>query len=557
MSEENPPIIPIFNGLYYNSQFFNDVNNGLSVEQLSNYFLKYPSAQGTETLQAVNINGISQLYDNLTMKNATSSKRIITCGDFKLDDNSLSSGSPILQIYSTGNTNYYKSLVSDNTSSINFQLKNTGGTNITSLQLTPLSVTSNVGLTANQGITVNNQPSTFNSGLNVYGNSVFSGTVNIASGQSIVVNNASTINFLATSVLNMTSSSIAQSGTVGNTLGAINMIANNGVFFPSGSGIINQTVTNATDANFLKKTNVLIDSGSSTGAAVTSFVTYDNNAGADGRGFFFVPNSGSGSYNGIIQLGDSAIVGRNTAGSANAICLSCFSTDRIGIRINGRIVNAPTIELSTTSTNVILMDKDKTNFNQKALFRAGLSTSDIINHIASGGTETTAMTLNATQTRFDLPIAFANSSYPTARTSSQLGFVNFATIAGVNVTSSSSVRYLGSLSPGSIQVNSGVWRIDIGYSFAPITTNSTITNLSLGMNIVSTAIPSSGALAPSVFKPEIINLNAGSYYSVMVSGSVVNSNSGVLISVYPVYILEFIGATNFTIGCNYTVTRIG
>lgn len=555
MSYYEPPIetLPIFD-----TNVFASSDGYITQGQADKRYLRFPSAQGTENLQAINVNGLSNFYDNLTMSNTSSAKRVITCGDFKMDNNAGSGGTAILQIYSTGNTNYYKSLLSDNLSSINFQLKTTGGTNVTSLQLTPISSLFNVGITANQGITVNNQPSVFNSGLNVYSNSVFDGIMNIASGQSIVINNGSTINFLASSILNMASSSIAQTGTIGNTLGAINMIANNGIFFPTGTGIINQTVSNGVDTNSLKKTNIYINTGVASGATVPSLDMQDNAIGADTRGFAFYPNGGSGSVNAITQSGDSVIGSKNaaTAGAfSSAMTITCLTTDRIGIRLNAKTLLAPTIELSTTATNIITMDKDKTNFNQKALFKAGLATSDVINHVSGGGVESTAINITSSQVRIESALGFANTSYPTARTASQLGYINSGLISGVNVGTSSSVRFLGSTS--SIQVNSGVWRVDINYSFAPITTTSSVTNLTLAINTISTTIPTSGALMSSVFEPEVFSLIGGTYYSFTCSASVLNNLSGTLITVYPVYILEFTGATNFIIGCNWVVTRIG
>lgn len=563
----------------FDPSVFTSNDEPLTINTGSKYFLRFPYAQNTENFVDMNVFGNAKIDGQITATadlslnptgNINASKRIImtsTTAANRAINNSLLvfnentgtyNSTPLLQIYSTGNSNYYESLLSDNTSSINFRLKNTGGSVINPLKLTPLSITSNVSLTANQGITVNNQPSVFNSGLNVYSNSVFDGIMNIASGQSIVINNGSTINFLASSILNMASSSIAQTGTVGNTLGSINMIANNGILFPTGSGVINQTVTNAVDTNSLKRTSININSGVAAGSNASCLDGTDQTALGDARGFVVYPNSGSGTLNGITQSGDTVFGSKNAASAgafSNALTLTCFTSDRIGVRLNAKTLTAPTIELSTTSTNIITMDKDKTNFNQKSLFRAGLATSDVINHIAAGGTETTAMTISATQSRFDLPIAFANTSYPTARTAIQLGYINSGSIAGVNVATSTSVRNLGSAS--SIQVNSGVWRVDINYSFAPITTASSVTNLTLAINTVSTSIPTSGALMSSVFEPEVFTLAGGTYYSFTCSASVLNNNSGTLISIYPVYILEFTGATNFIIGCNWVVTRIG
>jgi len=57
MSANLPPTIPIFNGIDYNPLFYTENNDGLTYEQASKNFLKYPNAQGTETLQSINVNG--------------------------------------------------------------------------------------------------------------------------------------------------------------------------------------------------------------------------------------------------------------------------------------------------------------------------------------------------------------------------------------------------------------------------------------------------------------------------------------------------------------------
>jgi hypothetical protein len=57
MSEELPPNVQIFNGINYNSKFFNDGNN-VTVEYVNTNFLKYPTAQGEENLAKTNVSGL-------------------------------------------------------------------------------------------------------------------------------------------------------------------------------------------------------------------------------------------------------------------------------------------------------------------------------------------------------------------------------------------------------------------------------------------------------------------------------------------------------------------
>ena len=59
MSSQNPPNVPIFNGINYNSSFFNSTTgNYLTYDSASGLFLQYPTAQGSETFNNnVNFNG--------------------------------------------------------------------------------------------------------------------------------------------------------------------------------------------------------------------------------------------------------------------------------------------------------------------------------------------------------------------------------------------------------------------------------------------------------------------------------------------------------------------
>ena len=556
MSVYLPPTenLPIFD-----SAVFKESNEGyLTYEKANKYFLKYPSAQGKETLQAIDVNGVSQFYDNLTMKNTSGGKRIIQCGDFKMDDNAGTGGTSVLQIFTTGNTNYYKSLLSDNTSSINFQLKNNGGTNITPLKLTPLGVTTNVGLTAEQGITVNNQPSIFNAGLNVYATSTIDGTVNLANNRTLSVNAGAKIDFLATSSITMASANITQSGTISNTLGTTAILANNDITFPSGTGKINQTVTNSTDTNNFKKSNFVIVSGVPAGSAAVSMETWDDTSGANGRGFFFAPNAGSGSFNNIVKLGDGVISGRNAGNNNNALTMTCWSTKTAGLRIDcTTTAGTPTVEI-LAATNQIYVNDTRTTFSLKSTFKAGLYTSDVIGHATAGNSETTALTLSATQVRFDLPLQFGNTLYGSAKTTTQLGYSNVGTIAGSNYTTSTGVQYLGLLA-GTITLPPGIWLINVRFAFAPSGGNVSITQLEYGISLSNSAMPSSGTLQVA-YNIDLVpfTLNNGVYYQRTVSCPYENLISTGTTSVFPVFKIQFSGGTtNVSIGCVYSYTRIG
>lgn len=457
MAQYEPPTEQL---AIFDPSVFTSNDEPLTINTGSKYFLKYPNAQGTENFVDMNVYGNAKVdgaitatnnlllnptnnvnvNGNLTMVNASSARRIIQCGDFKLDNNAGASGTALLRIYTSGTDNYYQSLPNSNLSTINFQLNNSSATTITPLQLTPLAANANVALVANQGLTVWNQPSTFNAGLNVYANSVFDGSLNMAVNSTITMNAGSVINMNGQNITNLnnvssvnnqslkveglgtgtvvlrtgnndrltvssagvvtipnqivtptvTSAStlsvtasggssilnlngeggiqistgtvqrigIASGGTT-TFFNPISMSGGQGISFLSGGGIISQVVTNASDINSLKRTQVTIDNGGAAGAI--SFETFDANAGANGRGFFFVPNAGSGSFNPAVVSGDSAIIGRNSGANNNCMALSCYSNDRISLRLNARTVGAPQI-ISSTGANTTTMDKDTTTY---------------------------------------------------------------------------------------------------------------------------------------------------------------------------------------------------
>lgn len=392
---------PVQNLAIFDPQAFTANDEPLTITTGSKYFLKYPNAQGLENLQAITVNGTSLLYDNLTMSSSNPAKRVIQCGDFKLDDNAGAGGTAKLQIYTSGETNYYKSLVSSNLSSINFQLKNTGGATITPLNLTPLVSTFNTGLTANQGLIVNGNPSIFNTGINVYANSVFGGTIDLDSAENFNINNTANLNILSGGIINvraggtvtfdssagidaltmnnvkaqftstkinMNTTVITQSGFCSNRMQNITMNDAANIIFNNQVGRIYQPTADAlfVNRNEIRRTDVYIKSASSGGANDVAFRVYDALTGSDERGFIVYPNaSSSGSpANSVIVSKDTVISSTNTLGSNNALCLTCFSSDRIGMRLDATSATNPVIGM-TADTNVMIMNKTSTRFNKK------------------------------------------------------------------------------------------------------------------------------------------------------------------------------------------------
>ena len=69
MSAQNPPSVILFPSINYNPAFFGSASGGS--------FLEYPIAQGTETLQIINVNGQSNFNDNVYINNNPTTKSLI------------------------------------------------------------------------------------------------------------------------------------------------------------------------------------------------------------------------------------------------------------------------------------------------------------------------------------------------------------------------------------------------------------------------------------------------------------------------------------------------
>jgi hypothetical protein len=101
----------------------------------------------------------------------------------------------------------------------------------------------------------------------------------------------------------------------------------------AGTGVIYQP-NNAgnTSTNTLKKTAVIINSGSTIGSATVGLEIFDEGT-ALGRGLLIVPNSGSGSYSNLNMANDCALISRSPQNN-NAISITNWNSDmRNGIRI--------------------------------------------------------------------------------------------------------------------------------------------------------------------------------------------------------------------------------
>lgn len=95
MSEQLPPNVTIFPNINYNSQFFSSNNAGLTYDEASTLFLKYPNAQGTENLQSVTIAQNKNIFmsSGTGILNQTISTDLTTANNLKKSGFFINSGS--------------------------------------------------------------------------------------------------------------------------------------------------------------------------------------------------------------------------------------------------------------------------------------------------------------------------------------------------------------------------------------------------------------------------------------------------------------------------------
>ena len=88
MSSTNPPNpnVSTFNNLYWS---ITDIP--LTQSQADRRYLKFPVAQGKETLQAVDVNGVANFNQPITMTSATAANRSISSSIYNVKNASNSS----------------------------------------------------------------------------------------------------------------------------------------------------------------------------------------------------------------------------------------------------------------------------------------------------------------------------------------------------------------------------------------------------------------------------------------------------------------------------------
>ena len=141
MSSTNPPNpnVSTFNNLYWS---ITDIP--LTQSQADRRYLKYPVAQGKETLQAVDVNGVANFNQPITMTSATAANRSISSSIYNVKN---ASNSSIGNITYTSNSINYQSSISN---ARHLFTNNTGGTNVDVME-----ITANTGVTIAKPLAMN------------------------------------------------------------------------------------------------------------------------------------------------------------------------------------------------------------------------------------------------------------------------------------------------------------------------------------------------------------------------------------------------------------------
>ncbi len=141
MSSTNPPNpnVSTFNNLYWS---ITDIP--LTQSQADRRYLKYPVAQGKETLQDIDVNGVANFNQPITMTSATAANRSISSSIYNVKN---ASNSSIGNITYTSNSINYQSSISN---ARHLFTNNTGGTNVDVME-----ITANTGVTIAKPLAMN------------------------------------------------------------------------------------------------------------------------------------------------------------------------------------------------------------------------------------------------------------------------------------------------------------------------------------------------------------------------------------------------------------------
>jgi hypothetical protein len=393
-----------------------------------------------------------------------------------------------------------------------------------------------------------------------------------------------------------------------------NIASNINLSMGAGSGIINQGITTGSlITNTLKKTGIIINSGSSIGSATIGLEVYDEGVGAGaGRGLLVLPNSGGGSYSNFNRENDCALISRSPQNS-NAISITNWNSDmRNGIRVFTADTNNCGVTIQNgsgsafselrmlfnrtlnTFTNTFNNPIDFNPTNNGAISPArrllsGLGTlsfTDILNN-TTGGTDTGTILNNSSATvpgmqytsnlntgshnfivsdasfkynpfsinfqniRHNVPTALADFDIGSSLTLAGGVIVGSSGITNINVNSNTSNRGIGNYTIPS----RGTYIVIFNFKISTVSADTPFTNVSCGITSVQNVYNTAGQY--SVGNNSIDNAFTLQHVGVnqMVSTCVLNiSNPST--TIYFTYNLVFGTVATVGIMNNYTITRI-
>ena len=287
--EQNPPNPFPLNPIYNPNDWAGSRTNEIDIEFLDNNYLKFNTAQGTENLQAINVNGVLTANSNVVVNSTApaGSSDIVSIrndtGNMKIVLNPRGSAGAYNPLTQAGDVIIGGSEITTNP---------TGGTILT----TSSSVTN--------GIRIGKNSMTMG-----VGGTTSTPTINTTYSGTTITNNAT---------------NITQNGAV-----IIN--ANNNLTMNAGTGSFQQPIVvgDVSTRNSIKLSNFTFNSNIPAGTN-NAFEFFDN---VNGRGLFIVPNCSTGALSDT-NLSNDCVLSSRSIQNTNAITISNWNSNmRNGLRV--------------------------------------------------------------------------------------------------------------------------------------------------------------------------------------------------------------------------------
>lgn len=383
---------------------FNPANYGddgvvITKSYLDTNYLKYPTAQGLENLQAINVNGV------LTMSNTDATKRSIRSSYFRaLDVGNVDTRWSQLshQLLTMGLSNIC------NGGDIKFLINDAGGSQVNSLTSSATTTTINTILQANSTSEFK-RPMIMNDTTDANNRKITStfydfydagslplsnvGTIYNQSGAMYIQNtfNGGSISLVCDEAGGAQQSPLQVSATSVLLNKNVSIATNTNLTMNAGTGIISQPYVNAdiSTRNSFKLADFRFNSGATLGpnGTATAFEFYDD---FNAKGLFLLPNSGSGSLSQTNRQNDCCLTSRGSQHN-NTITISNWNSNlRNGLRVS---------TTDTSNCNVALQcgqsdSADWTEFRM-AYNRATLTTTSSFNNVINFNPTTPSATTSA------------------------------------------------------------------------------------------------------------------------------------------------------------------